>query len=346
MREILISVVLPIYNVEKYLNRCVESIVNQTYSNLEIIMVDDGSKDSCASLCDEWALKDRRIKVIHKENAGLGMARNTGIDNATGDYICFFDSDDYIELDALEILYEEVMEHSPDLLLFGHYDIDRNGNVSNTIVPSTNGTKFFQVNIINEILPDLLRQGNSAAIAKNLWMSAWSCLYSMEMIRKTGWRFISEREIISEDVYSLLELFPLVNSLSIIEKPLYNYCENAASLTHTFRNDRVSKILYFYTCSKKKCEELKYNEDIFKALAYPFIANIIAAQKMILKSDLDAKEKKEKLKDIINDAEVQEGLNLMELEKESFKRKLLLLAMRKKKVLFVNLLLSLNELLK
>lgn len=84
-----ISVVLPIYNVEKYLNRCLKSVVNQTYKNIEIILVDDGSTDQCPELCEEWSRKDKRIKVIHKENAGLGMARNTGIENATGKYICF-----------------------------------------------------------------------------------------------------------------------------------------------------------------------------------------------------------------------------------------------------------------
>lgn len=102
----LVTIVLPIYNVEKYLNRCINSIVNQTYKNLEIILVDDGSPDKCPEMCDEWEKKDTRIKVIHKQNEGLGMARNTGIENATGDYICFFDSDDYLELTAIEKLYK------------------------------------------------------------------------------------------------------------------------------------------------------------------------------------------------------------------------------------------------
>lgn len=84
-----VTIVLPIYNVEKYLNRCIKSILNQTYSNLEVILVDDGSPDGCPRLCDEWSKKDKRIKVVHKKNAGLGMARNTGIDTATGDLFVF-----------------------------------------------------------------------------------------------------------------------------------------------------------------------------------------------------------------------------------------------------------------
>ena len=101
MQQGLISVVLPVYHTERYLDRCVTSVVNQTYSNLEIILVDDGSPDRCPQMCDEWAKKDSRIRVVHKQNAGLGMARNSGIEAATGEYICFFDSDDYVALDTI-----------------------------------------------------------------------------------------------------------------------------------------------------------------------------------------------------------------------------------------------------
>lgn len=106
MRKGVVSVVLPIYNVEKYLSRCLESVVNQSYRKLEIILVDDESPDKCPEICDEWAAKDSRIKVIHKKNGGLGYARNTGIENATGEYICFVDSDDYIAPDTIEKAYK------------------------------------------------------------------------------------------------------------------------------------------------------------------------------------------------------------------------------------------------
>ena len=97
----LVSVVLPIYNVEKYLDQCVASVVSQTYSNLEIILIDDGATDSCPRKCDEWAMRDSRIRVIHKQNQGLGMARNSGLEASTGDYICFFDSDDFVDEDTI-----------------------------------------------------------------------------------------------------------------------------------------------------------------------------------------------------------------------------------------------------
>lgn len=111
----MISVVVPIYKVEKYLKKCIDSIINQTYKELEIILVDDGSPDNCGKMCDEFALKDNRIKVIHKENGGLSSARNAGIEIATGEYITFVDSDDYIDNNMYEILLKILKESESDL---------------------------------------------------------------------------------------------------------------------------------------------------------------------------------------------------------------------------------------
>ena len=110
----LISVIVPVYNVEKYLDACVNSIVNQTYKELEIILVDDGSPDHSPEICDKWAKKDRRIKVIHQPNGGVSSARNAGLDSAKGDYIAFVDGDDYIDLDMYEILLREIVENGAD----------------------------------------------------------------------------------------------------------------------------------------------------------------------------------------------------------------------------------------
>lgn len=111
----LISVIVPVYNVEKYLDRCVESIVNQTYTNLEIILVDDGSPDNSPQMCDEWAKKDNRIKVIHKENGGVSSARNKGLDVSTGEYIAFVDSDDYLDLDMYELLISNSVKNAAEI---------------------------------------------------------------------------------------------------------------------------------------------------------------------------------------------------------------------------------------
>ncbi len=111
----LITIVVPVYNVEKYLDRCIRSIQAQTYKNLEIILIDDGSEDQCGEICDQYAESDERITVIHKENGGLSSARNAGIDIAAGCYIGFVDSDDYIHPDMYGILYDSMKRNDADI---------------------------------------------------------------------------------------------------------------------------------------------------------------------------------------------------------------------------------------
>ncbi len=115
-----ISVIIPVYNVEKYLEECLTSVVNQTYKNLEIILVDDGSPDNCPQICDEWAKKDDRIIVIHKQNGGLSSARNAGLEIMTGEYFAFVDSDDYIDLKYFQILFEGIKQTNADVSIVSH----------------------------------------------------------------------------------------------------------------------------------------------------------------------------------------------------------------------------------
>ena len=122
-QDILVSVIIPVYNVEEYLARCVESVLNQTYQNLEVILVDDGAKDSSGAICDRFAEKDPRVRVIHKENGGLSSARNAGIDIATGAYLEFVDSDDWIEPDAVESLLSLALAENVELVLGGRWDV-------------------------------------------------------------------------------------------------------------------------------------------------------------------------------------------------------------------------------
>ncbi len=128
MKQELISVIVPIYNVEKYLHQCVESIRAQTYTAIEIILVDDGSPDNCGQICDEYAEKDNRVKVIHKQNGGLSSARNAGMDIATGAYLTFVDSDDYIAPNMLEELYKELIKSGADLCISPFQRVDENGS--------------------------------------------------------------------------------------------------------------------------------------------------------------------------------------------------------------------------
>lgn len=123
-----ISIIIPVYQVEAYLPKCLNSVIRQTYKNLEIILIDDGSKDRCGRICDEYAKRDSRIRVIHKENAGVANARNDGIKYATGDFISFIDSDDWIAGDAYEILYQGLKKYGADCAVGGCVNVvERNG---------------------------------------------------------------------------------------------------------------------------------------------------------------------------------------------------------------------------
>ncbi len=122
-----ITVIIPVYNVEKYLKVAIDATINQTYKNLEIILVDDGSTDSSGKICDEYSKIDNRIKVIHQENKGLSGARNTGLDNATGKYIMFSDSDDTFEIDACEKLYNSIEETNADYVVGNYINMDEDG---------------------------------------------------------------------------------------------------------------------------------------------------------------------------------------------------------------------------
>jgi glycosyltransferase involved in cell wall biosynthesis len=126
----IISIIVPIYNVEKYLDRCITSLRNQTLKNIEIILVDDGSPDNCPNLCDKYAQQDYRIKVIHQKNKGLGLARNAGIDIAQGKYIAFVDSDDYVSTKMYEQLYNESLKQDFDIIYCGVNSQKSNGKIT------------------------------------------------------------------------------------------------------------------------------------------------------------------------------------------------------------------------
>ena len=125
----LVSVIIPVYNVEKYLHQCLDSVLNQSYKNLEIILVDDGSTDRCGEICDLYAHRDPRIKVFHQENKGLSRARNTGLSQVCGKYITFIDSDDWLKTDAIEIMYTNLIKFGAKICGVGFYQVYENGRL-------------------------------------------------------------------------------------------------------------------------------------------------------------------------------------------------------------------------
>lgn len=244
MENPLVSVILPIYNVEKYLDRCITSIVNQTYKNLEIILVDDGAKDSSPEICDKWNQKDDRIRVIHKVNAGLGMARNTGLDVAQGKYVAFVDSDDFVEEKAIEKLVDGI--GNADTVLCGHYIYYGENRIEPQPIKYA-GTTFEENDVTEIILAEMMGALPSDPVDTMLPVSVWHGLYSMELIRKYNIRFPSEKQFISEDMIFDIDYFAHSRKVTFIQDCLYYYRKNNEnSLTSIYNKKRFDKEIVLY----------------------------------------------------------------------------------------------------
>lgn len=329
MEKPLVTIVLPIYNVEKYLERCINSVVNQTYANLEILLIDDASPDCCPHLCDEWAQKDCRVKVIHKPiNEGLGMARNTGIENATGEYIFFFDSDDYVALDVVEKCVCEAKRTGAEIVSFGAYFVDADGNVTGSRIPFVEQKYFEGREVQEKFLPNLLAPSPAIKKAPVFCMTAWSAMYKINLLQEKRWYFISEREIISEDVYSLMSLYQHVQCVGLLSEGLYYYCTNETSLTHTYRKDRYEKVKDFYLRLLKLCKEAGYNQDIMHRASKPYMSFAVTALKQEARAPHSLKECRKRVYAILKDPMLQQVLQQNKYDQVSKTRKMMYFLMR------------------
>lgn len=217
----LISVIVPIYNVEKYLNKCIESIVNQTYKNLEILLVDDGSSDNCPKICDDWAKKDERIKVIHKENGGVSSARNAGLDAAAGEYIGFVDSDDYIDSDMFEFLITDSKQNDTEISCCTFRYVNEEDNiVEKTTKPFISDTAYFTPNEMCR----LFYEGNDD------FVQLWNKVYKRRLFDNL--RFPEGRVFEDWDLAPMLYFESKKSSYIPVEK--YNYFLSEGSISRTY----------------------------------------------------------------------------------------------------------------
>lgn len=323
-----VTVVVPIYKTEKYLDKCISSIANQTYSNLEILLIDDGSPDNCPQICDAWAKKDQRIRVIHKQNEGLGLARNTGIDNASGEYICFFDSDDFVAPDTIEKSFCKLESTQAEVAVFGFSAVDISEKILSTFAPDASKELYRNDEVRDEFLPDLIAPDPKGDIQRRFYMSACMMMFSRKLIDRCKWRFVSERVIISEDVYSLLELFGYVNSVVILPEALYYYRANQLSTSRKYQPDRYQKIKHFYCESVLLCERHGYSERIIQRMADPYLAFTRAAMKQEAKADLPLASRIKSIKAIVTDEVLQEVLRIQKKDTATLPRRIIFWAMK------------------
>ena len=230
------SVIVPIYNIEKYLSRCIDSVLAQTFDDYELILVDDGSPDNCPKICDEYAEKDERIKVIHKKNGGLVSARQAGIRIAAGEYVFHLDGDDAIFPDALESAYEIIIKHNPDMVSFSHKRcVD--GVVGDAIHEIVDEGLYNKADIEQKIYPRLLSDENM----KNVMYFLWGKAIKRELAIK--YQLIVNTAISQgEDVSCTIPYYLEAEKIYMSRKPIYLYTVRNDSLTTNFKTGQITQI--------------------------------------------------------------------------------------------------------
>lgn len=304
----LISVIIPVYNVEKYLMRCVNSILSQTYHNLEIILVDDGSPDRCPEICEEIKQMDSRVKVIHKENGGLGFARNSGLEAATGEYVTFIDSDDWISQDHIENLYIEAKNNHSDVVIGAHTSVDSNG-YQKTYAASLEKKLYFGKDIITAIVLPII--GTEPACPQDIQLDTSSCmnLYRMAIIRQNNLRFLSEKVAIAEDLYFNIDFFCHAQIISVINEFGYYYFENADSISRKYDPKRFERTIRYYEIIKARIAQYGLEEHAFYRAERSFLLKIRVAIRHIVLSDFSYRNKLQQIKEILNHRLVKEVLS-------------------------------------
>lgn len=240
----LVSVVVPVYNVEKYLRRCIDSIILQSYINLEIILVDDGSLDSSGNICDEYLKKDKRIKVIHQKNGGLSAARNTGIKKSIGKYICFIDSDDYVEKDYVKIMYDKIILDDSDIVICNYKRIYEN--------------------------KELLCNADKFHTEYFLTPSAWNKFYKKNLFDDV--KYIENKYY--EDLGTTPILIMKSSKISYVSDYLYNYVQNNNSIMKK-SNDRIFEIYDILNYIKKYAEDNNYYDNYKDRIEIAYIFHIL-----------------------------------------------------------------------
>lgn len=294
-----VSIIVPVFNVEKYLNRCINSLLNQTLRDIEVILVDDESPDNCPAICDDFAKHDSRIKVLHKKNEGLGMACNSGIEIALGDFIAFCDSDDWVDLECYETLYNTALMYDADAVYSGIKRINEKGVVS-PMSQSIN-TMVYRDSQLLDFAFDMIATAPECKKERERQMSAKIVLYSGEIIRSRKVRFHSERDYISEDLLFNLDFIKESHSVVEIPKTFYYYFTNTTSISHTFRHDRFEKYKYLRRYLIERYDFQKRSDEFLQRVDKLFIGYVRNAMSQIVLSRIPKDKKRELLSRICND---------------------------------------------
>ena len=246
MNNILVSIIIPVYNSEAFLDKCIQSTINQTYDNIEVILVDDGSIDSSGEICDTYASIDDRVKVIHKKNGGLVSARKAGLIAATGGYVLYIDGDDWIELNLVENYVNEVLKHNVDVVIASHI-VNLEGR-EDILVNSLPSGIYDKEDLKKLVYPKMLYTGKFSQFG--IFTYSWGKLYKKEILLENQLN-VDENIVIGEDALCLYPTLLDAHKISILKQPYYHYNQRADSQIKKLRKIEVSKMQTVYDDLKK-----------------------------------------------------------------------------------------------
>ena len=314
--EPLISIIIPVYKVEKYLKECVDSVLNQTHKNLEIILVDDGSPDNCPKICDEYAKKDSRVKVVHKENGGVSSARNTGIDVSTGEFIMFFDSDDWIERDLCEKAMTTMINNNNDVVFWTYVrEFQNNSSIKIIYDKDTsfgeNECKNLYRRIIGPLGKELFHPENLEVLS-----SLWNKVYKSDIIKNNNIRFFDINKIgASEDGLFNIEYFKYVKSASYINRAFYHYRKtNENSITFNHSEDFFERWLLFFQMIYKHIQDNNLSEEFYKALDNRISLCVLQLALVAVRRNTTFSDKCKEIQKYLNNSIVETASKKLELK--------------------------------
>lgn len=263
----LISIIVPVYNGDKYLSRCVDSILNQTFQDWELLLVDDGSTDKSGEICDEYATKDKRVKAFHKENGGVSSARNIGLDNANGDWITFVDSDDFIDSAFFETF---AVLQSSDLYIVGIKFI----NSTTTLLPPERCIRIENVTELDDLLNKLY------------FTVPWGKVYKNDIIQRNKIRFNVNLKI-GEDTDFVLKYLIYINDIRFVSKPLYHFFndEKEKITKYTLTADEfITHTVYIKKSLTALCKKLNYEFPVTNSVLMKYYSHLFYVHLMSIQS--------------------------------------------------------------
>lgn len=338
----LVSIIIPVYNVEKYLEQCIDSCINQTYNNLEIILVNDGSTDSSGLICEAKKSVDDRIIVIHKENEGLSSARNLGLDNAKGDYICFLDSDDWMDVDTIFETLKLSIEYDSDIVFWSCIKEFINKKEPYKVFNSKSKLDVFEGEKLNRLkrrCVGLLNEEMLNPTKTDSFISAWGKLYKTSLIKSNKLTFLPTQLVGSEDVPFNIQAFYFSNKIIYFDK-YYNHYRmfNDNSLTKNHKNTLFLRFKNLYDNVFEFLNSKNVPDEFYQSLnnrfALTLINNCLSISSPKYKVSLLTKFNDIKL--ILNDKKFYEAIDKLNIAYMPFIWKIFFtLAKRKKHILLL-----------